>query len=119
MSEARGRFRGGRVLVYTSSMPKALQSPGPAEVGIRDLRAKLSAWLDQVRAGRELVITDRGRPVARVVPYDADVDDPLADLIARGLVRPPLRAKGAKLPAPVPTKGSVTDLLLQERREGW
>jgi prevent-host-death family protein len=100
-------------------MAKALQGSGPVEVGIRELRANLSRWLEQVREGREVVVTDRGKPVAKLVPFDADVDDPFADLIARGLVRMPTSPKRSSLPPPVPVKGSVTELLLQERDEGW
>ena len=36
--------------------------------GVREARQNLSALLDEVRKGREVVITERGRPVARLVP---------------------------------------------------
>ena len=36
--------------------------------GIREARQHLSILLDEVRKGREVLITDRGRPVARIVP---------------------------------------------------
>jgi prevent-host-death family protein len=36
--------------------------------GIREARQNLSALIDEVRKGREIVITDRGKPVARLVP---------------------------------------------------
>ena len=36
--------------------------------GIREARQNLSAILDEVRKGREVLLTDRGRPVARIVP---------------------------------------------------
>jgi prevent-host-death family protein len=36
--------------------------------GLRQLRENLSALLKEVGKGREVVITDRGRPVARLVP---------------------------------------------------
>jgi len=36
--------------------------------GVREARQNLSALLDEVRKGREIVITERGRPVARLVP---------------------------------------------------
>ena len=39
-------------------------------VGIREARQNLSALLDEVRRGRETVITERGRPVAKLVPPD-------------------------------------------------
>ena len=38
------------------------------EVGVRDLRNHLSRYLDRVRDGEEIVITDRGRAIARVLP---------------------------------------------------
>ena len=38
--------------------------------GIREARQNLSALLDEVRKGREVVITERGRPVAKLVPLD-------------------------------------------------
>jgi prevent-host-death family protein len=36
--------------------------------GIREARQNLSALLEEVRKGREVILTDRGRPVARIVP---------------------------------------------------
>ena len=38
--------------------------------GIREARQNLSALLDEVKKGREIVITERGRPVAKLVPPD-------------------------------------------------
>ena len=38
--------------------------------GVREARQNLSALLDEVRKGREIVITERGRPVAKLVPPD-------------------------------------------------
>jgi prevent-host-death family protein len=38
--------------------------------GVREARQNLSALLDEVRKGREVVITERGRPVAKLVPLD-------------------------------------------------
>jgi prevent-host-death family protein len=38
------------------------------DVSVTDLRANLAAFLDRVRAGDEITITDRGEPIARVVP---------------------------------------------------
>jgi prevent-host-death family protein len=37
------------------------------DVAVTDLRAHLREWLDRVRAGGEVVITDRGAPVARLL----------------------------------------------------
>lgn len=44
------------------------QSLAVRKAGIREARQDLSALIEDVRKGREIVITDRGRPVARLVP---------------------------------------------------
>jgi len=41
------------------------------KAGIREARQNLTALLDDVRNGREILITDRGRPVARLVPIES------------------------------------------------
>ena len=79
-------------------------------VGIRELRAKLSSYLDRVKAGEDVVVTERGRPVARISAPDGM--DTLARLIAEGRVTP---AKRPKTPIdldklPVQSNGAVADL---------
>lgn len=88
-------------------------------------KAHLSALLRRVRAGQEIVITDRGTPVARLVPArGAEPGSSLAGLIAKGLVAPPrapLTARAVReLPRPpkAPDGISVLQSLLEEREEG-
>lgn len=38
-------------------------------VGIRDLKSRLSEYVARAASGEEIVVTDRNRPVARLVPY--------------------------------------------------
>jgi prevent-host-death family protein len=59
------------------------------EVGVRQLKQRLSTYLDEVEAGAEVVVTDRGRPKARIVP----VTDrgTLQRGIDEGWIRPALR----------------------------
>jgi prevent-host-death family protein len=59
------------------------------EVGVRDLEHNPSRYLAQVEAGVEVVVTDRGRPIARLSGVDDPSNDRLARLIQAGLVRPP------------------------------
>jgi prevent-host-death family protein len=40
------------------------------EVGVRDLKAKLSEYITKAAAGESVVVTDRGTPVARLVAFD-------------------------------------------------
>jgi prevent-host-death family protein len=41
-------------------------------VGIRELKAKLSGYVDKVRHGEEIVVTDRGKEIARVIPISRE-----------------------------------------------
>jgi prevent-host-death family protein len=52
-------------------------------IGVRELRQHASRYLDEVAAGESIEITDRGRPVARLVPITGD---PWEDLVSAGEV---------------------------------
>ncbi|HEU0304514.1 MAG TPA: type II toxin-antitoxin system prevent-host-death family antitoxin [Gaiellaceae bacterium] len=57
--------------------------------GIRELRQHLSRYVDRVKAGETVEVTEHGRLVARLTPA-SDVASELAGLEARGLtIRPP------------------------------
>ena len=78
----------------------------PALVGVRALKTRLGGYLQKVRQGRTLVITDRGEPVAELRPLEAtgSKDAAVERLRAMGIVtrlekRPlapfrPIRARG-------------------------
>ncbi len=83
------------------------------DVGVRELRNHLSRYLDRVRDGEEFVVTDRGRAIARVVPVDTE--RVLDRLIAEGVVTPARHAKGP-MTNPIKTKGTVSDLVGEQRR---
>ncbi len=85
------------------------------EVTVTALRAELSAWIDRVQAGQEVVVTRRGRPVAQIVGLDAI---PLMDrLIAEGVVTPPRGPKPvARGSERVRATGPVADLVSAQRR---
>ena len=86
-----------------------------AEVGIRELKNGLSKYIDRVRAGEEVIVTDRGRPVARLSSVDAS-EDRLADLVAAGLVRPPASRERHVPERRIKTKAPVSDLVVEQRR---
>ena len=68
--------------------------------GVREARQNLSALLDEVRKGREVVITERGRPVAKLVPPDPPRGKVVPSLAAfrriMPVLKPPLSATVAK-----------------------
>jgi prevent-host-death family protein len=85
-------------------------------VGIRELKAQLSSYVRKVKAGASVVITERGKPVGRIVPIRPSLDVRLQDLIEAGLAD----WSGQRLSpiAPVAhTRGKqmVSDLLLGDR----
>jgi len=57
---------------------------------IAKLKAGLSGYIESVKAGEQVIVTDRGRPVAMIVPIDPHIteDERRAELLAKGLVRP-------------------------------
>lgn len=91
---------------------------------ISELKARLSAFLDIVRQGGEVLVTDRGRPIARLAPVEGDQRaESRQDLLLRsGQMKPPT----AQLPRdfwtrrhPPDPEGRSVAVLLEERGEGW
>ena len=95
-------------------------------VPISELKAKLSEYLAGVRAGEEIIVTDRGRPVARIAPVKSDsgIDGRIDKLVRTGQVTPPADPGAAIDPVDIDamrpsTPGAgVVDALLEERRDG-
>lgn len=59
-------------------------------VNISGLKAHLSAHLQRVRRGEEVLVCDRNRPVARIIPYVSDTyAEQQQRLVARGVLLPP------------------------------
>jgi prevent-host-death family protein len=83
------------------------------EVGVRELRNHLSRYLKRVRDGDEVVVTDRGHAIARVVPVGAE--RVLDRLIAEGIVTPARQPK-RRAAKPIKAKGIVSDLVGRQRR---
>jgi prevent-host-death family protein len=91
------------------------QSVPKSEVGVRELHDQLSRYVRHAAEGGEVVVTMRGRRVARLSPVDEA--DPLADLRARGLVREPsLRKRLSTEHQPLRSLAPVSDLIAEQRR---
>ena len=86
-------------------------------VGIRDAKINLSRILRKVRHGAEVVITDRGRPVGRIVPIRGradDLDALVSDLEARGVLAE--KRAGGRIHPPLPLRSGLAQRMLQEDR---
>ena len=86
------------------------------DVAVTELRANLGRWIDAAREGNDIVITDRGTPVARIVALHST---PVIDrLTAQGVISRPSRstrpvAGGRHRPTP---KRPVADIVGEQRR---
>ena len=92
-------------------------------VNVAELKNSLSSFLRLVREGEELVVRDRNRPIARIVPITSDdpEDDEEARLIALGQLTPgggPIGEEFWAMPAPKVSAKAV-ERALEAERDGW
>lgn len=90
-------------------------------VNIADLKARLSAHIQHVREGEEVLVCERNKPVARIVPcLGEELSQQERELIARGVLAPPLKPRLSRSWPKPPGKISdeVATRLWQEEREG-
>jgi prevent-host-death family protein len=94
------------VRVYDQSM----------DVPVTELRAHLSEWLERAREGDEVVITDRGVPVARLLGLTSTAT--LERLAAEGVIGRPTAARRPQAsgrPRPRPRR-PLADVVSEQRR---
>ena len=85
-------------------------------VGIRELKAKLSECIHEVKNGSTIVVTEHGHAVARMIPQDASLQERLMFLVQAGVIswsgrplkpmKPVARTRGRK---------TVADLVSENR----
>ena len=91
---------------------------------VSKLKASLSEYLSKVKAGEEVIVTDRGKPIAKIVPLkrsETAIPSHLLTLEKAGLARigrGKLRADFWKMARPKDKKGLGLASLLKEREEG-
>ncbi len=87
-------------------------------IGVRELRQHASRWLERVRHGESFEVTDRGHPVALLVPVPPE-DDVIARLVAEGRLSVPEGDLDEFLkqprPAPEPGRPTASQALAQMR----
>jgi prevent-host-death family protein len=90
---------------------------------VSELKARLSKYLERVKAGEEVLITDRGNPVARLSPISRvrTRRATMASMEKRGLIKlgsGKISKDFWDLPKPKDPGGSVLKALLEEREKG-
>lgn len=84
------------------------------DVAVRELKAKLSAYLQRAAAGEMITVTDRGRPIAVLGPVLNAVD--LTAAVAAGWVTP-ASSTGLRPVRRYRAAGSVLQALAEDRGE--
>ncbi len=87
------------------------------QVGVRQLKSTLSECVREVKAGGTIVVTEHGRPVARIIPEDTSLKERLDALVRSGVIlwngkkfkpsKPVARNRGPK---------QLSDLVIEDRR---
>jgi prevent-host-death family protein len=88
-------------------------------VGIRELKSHLSKYIARVRAGETVVVTDRGKPVARLEPVVTEELPPsLRRLLDSGrlIYKPPPRKFEAPTIRLLPGEKTLADYVSEQRR---
>jgi prevent-host-death family protein len=88
--------------------------------GIKDVKNNLSRFLARVKAGEEILITERGKPIARIVQEknaDKSIRVALGPLVQKGLIALASRSilKDGLTPVAVPGK-PVSKMVIEDRR---
>jgi prevent-host-death family protein len=91
---------------------------------VSKLKASLSAYLRRVKAGEEVLVTERGRAIAKLSPAKPSQTLPkhLIEMEKQGLIKigsGKLPKNFWDLPRPEDPTGSVRKAVLEDREEGW
>ena len=88
--------------------------------GIKEVKNNLSRLLARVKTGEEVLITERGRPVARIVKENHEgksIREALGPLIQIGLVALPSRSIQKERIAAIEVSGKpVSEMVIEDRR---
>ncbi|HEY8472721.1 MAG TPA: type II toxin-antitoxin system prevent-host-death family antitoxin [Natronosporangium sp.] len=84
------------------------------QVAIRTLNQHTTEVIARVERGEVVEVTNRGRPVARIVPITPDT---MADLVAEGVALPPTVTGPIPMPTVEAEPGSEAGALVSELRD--
>lgn len=93
----------------------------PEEIGVRELRQNASKYLAWVGQGHEIIVTNHGRPAARLVPVEDPDEDRVDVLIRTGRLigpedpRDPLEIPSIPAPPGAPSSQEILDELREDR----
>lgn len=96
---------------------------------VAELKNRLSAYLQFVRDGEEILVKDRNQPIARISPYKpTELSDEERQLVASGALKMPEQETANwdefwdeffALPGASVTQNAIIQAVVDEREEGW
>jgi prevent-host-death family protein len=90
------------------------------KVGVKEMKNNLSRFLARVKQGEDVVITERGKPIARIVKESdarSAVYAALSDLVEKGIVTLPSKSLEVEAPTAIKTIGkAVSEMVVEDRR---
>jgi len=89
-------------------------------VGVREAKISLSKLLKMVKNGNEVILTDRGRPVGKIVPLEEEslpLEVRIRRLEEQGVLGAGIEKMREEIPPPIPLQNGVAQQLLQEDRD--
>ena len=94
------------------------------KIGTAELKNRLSYFLRKVKEGQKVLVTDRGKPVARLLPVSGDSlsstnEEILAAMIEEGLVQCSMHKNEFEEFSPLSLEGVSISEMLEEDREQW
>ena len=88
--------------------------------GIKELKNNLSRYLSKVKNGENILITERGRAIARIIredPKEIYLREVLSPLIVKGLVKLPSQKIIREISSPLKLPGKpVSEMVIEDRR---
>jgi len=89
-------------------------------IGVRDAKIHLSKLLEDVQRGKEIIITNHDKPVAKIVPVTHEslsLHERIKKLERQGWIESPAVAKKRPLPPPLSITEEIAQKFLQDERE--
>jgi len=86
------------------------------EVGVRELKNRLSHFIDLAQVGNEVIVTEHGKPVARIVPV-SEADIRMQKLIDAGIVTPAIDSGRPRPQGRIVVNKSMSELIREMRNE--
>ncbi len=86
------------------------------EVGVRELKNRLSHFIDLAQVGNEVIVTEHGKPVARIMPV-SEADIRMQKLILAGIVTPAIDPGRPRPQGRIIVNKSMSELIREMRNE--